>query len=357
MKKGYFSKKIVEWYSVYHRDLPWRNTQDPYKIWLSEIILQQTRVVQGLPYFQKFIQKYPTVTSLAKAKEQEVLRLWQGLGYYTRARNLHKCAKKVVTDFEGNFPQTWEELRTLPGIGNYTAAAIASFSFHQPVAVVDGNVYRVLSRIFGIEQDITSPAGRRFFAGLANQLVLINDPATYNQAIMEFGATHCLPKNPKCDWCDFSTRCFAFQHQQQMLFPVKLKRQKITKRYFYYFLLRRGGRMMMVERKGKDIWRGLYDFLLHEEGRSVAPNKVIEKLFAFKQGSKRTVLYNVSKAYTHILTHQVIHAYFTEVDWPSGNVLPKLLLSPEAKWFSVKQIENAPKSRLITRYLSDRGIL
>ena len=358
MKEGYFSKIIVEWYHAYHRDLPWRNTQDPYKIWLSEIILQQTRVLQGLPYYQKFIQNYPTVTSLAEAKEQEVLRLWQGLGYYTRARNLHKCARDVVKFFKGKFPPTFEELKTLPGIGDYTAAAIASFAFHQPVAVVDGNVYRVLSRVFGIDKDIGSPSGKIFFSELANQLILIQDPGTYNQAVMEFGATHCLPQNPKCETCVFKRNCFAYRHEQQDMLPVKIKRQKITKRYFYYFLIRRGTKILMMRRSKKDIWNGLFDFLLHEERRLIDPVKILMKLFPTKPRAMGTLRKNkISKGYRHILSHQVIHAHFIEVDWPSGKDLPALLPSSKAKWFSPKQIENVPKPVLITRYLEDRGIL
>ena len=358
MKKAYFSKIIVEWYQAAHRDLPWRNTQDPYKIWLSEIILQQTRVLQGLPYYQKFIQNYPTVTSLAEAKEQEVLRLWQGLGYYTRARNLHKCAREVVNFFKGKFPPTFEELRTLPGIGDYTAAAIASFAFRQPVAVVDGNVYRVLSRVFGIDKDIASPAGKKFFSELANKLIPIQDPGTYNQAVMEFGAMHCLPKNPKCETCIFRSNCFAYQHEQQDSLPVKIKQQKITKRYFYYFLIRRGAKILMMRRTKKDIWNGLFDFLLHEERRPVDPAKIFTKLFSPKREPLGALKKNrISKSYRHVLSHQVIHAHFLEVDWPSGKDLPTLLPSATAKWFSLKQIENLPKSVLITRYLEDSGIL
>lgn len=358
MKKGYFSKKIVEWYQADHRDLPWRNTQDPYKIWLSEIILQQTRVLQGLPYYQKFIQNYPTVASLAEAKEQEVLRLWQGLGYYTRARNLYKCAKEVVKNFKGKFPVTFEKLKTLPGVGDYTAAAIASFAFHQPVAVVDGNVYRVLSRVFGIDKDIASTAGKKFFSELANQLILIQDPGTYNQAVMEFGSTHCLPQNPKCGMCVFRVNCFAYQHEQQDTLPVKIKQQKITKRYFYYFLIRRGTKILMMRRTKKDIWNGLFDFLLHEERRPVDPAKIFTKLFSPKREPLGALKKNrISKSYRHVLSHQVIHAHFLEVDWPSGKDLPTLLPSATAKWFSLKQIENLPKAVLITRYLEDSGIL
>lgn len=357
MKEGYFSKKIVEWYQACHRDLPWRNTQDPYKIWLSEIILQQTRVLQGLPYYQKFIQYYPDITSLAEAKEQGVLRLWQGLGYYTRARNLHKCAREVVKNHDGRFPRTFGELKALPGIGDYTAAAIASFAFHQSVAVVDGNVYRVLSRVFGIDENIASPSGKKFFSELANKLIPIQDPGTYNQAVMEFGATHCLPQNPKCETCVFTRNCFAYQHEQQDTLPVKIKQRKITKRYFYYFLIRQDTKILMMRRNNKDIWNGLFEFPLHEEKRAVPPEDIFKKLFPMNRDLKGTLRNRISKAYRHVLTHQVIHAHFIEVDWPSGEVLSALLPSSKAKWLSSKQIEKVPKSVLITRYLEDSSIL
>ena len=197
MDKRYFSEKIVEWYHENKRNLPWRKTQEPYKIWLSEVILQQTRVVQGLPYYERFVSAYPTVTALAKAPEQEVMRLWQGLGYYTRARNLHKCAKTIVSAFRGKFPTSFEELKRLPGVGDYTAAAIASIAYKEPVAVVDGNVFRVLSRLFGIDTPINTPVGKKLFSQIANDLILREHPDIHNQAMMEFGATFCTPKNPK----------------------------------------------------------------------------------------------------------------------------------------------------------------
>ena len=358
MKKAYFSKKIVEWYAASHRDLPWRNTQDPYKIWLSEIILQQTRVAQGLPYYKRFIQNYPNVKSLAEANEREVLRLWQGLGYYTRARNLHSCAQKVSADLNRKFPRSWEELRKLPGIGDYTAAAIASFAFDQKVAVVDGNVYRVLARIFGIDKDITSTTGKKSFFELANQLIPDDQPGLYNQAIMEFGAMHCLPQNPRCVGCPFCKGCFAFQHEAQGLLPVKRKKKAVSRRYFYYFIFRMGNKILMTRRIQKDIWNGLFDFPLLEEKRSVPVARVLEKIF--QSGSNiQQVLTNaiVSIDYKHVLTHQTIYARFVEIDWPTGKRLPFALLSDDGAWYLTRQLEKLPKPRLITRYLEDRGIL
>ena len=351
MKKGDFSKKLIEWYDDHHRDLPWRNTQDAYKIWLSEIILQQTRVAQGLPYYRKFIRHYPNINSLAEAKEQEVLRLWQGLGYYTRARNLVKCAREVVANYAGKFPGTFQELKKLPGIGDYTAAAIASFAFEEPVAVVDGNVYRVLSRIFGIDKDIASTEGKKFFFALANKLIPADQPGTYNQSVMEFGARHCLPLNPNCDDCIFKKNCIAFQREKIDLLPVKIKRQKKAKRYFNYFLIRIGDKILMNERKGKDIWKGLFDFPLLETRYKEGAGAILRKEFPLERSSY------ISNDYKHILTHQLIHVRFMEFNWPAGKKLPSAPLFSKARLFSLEQIEKAPKPILIARYLEERGIL
>lgn len=358
MKKGFFSEKVVQWYGEHHRDLPWRNTQEPYKIWLSEIILQQTRVIQGLPYYKKFIQQYPKINFLARAKQEEVLRLWQGLGYYTRARNLHKCAQEVVKKFNGKFPTGFKELRKLPGIGDYTAAAIASFAFQEPVAVVDGNVYRVLSRIFGIHHDVDSGKGKRYFFDLANQLISKLDPGRYNQAIMEFGALQCIPKNPKCDECIFKKNCFAFQHNQQSLFPVNLKSKKVTQRHFYYYFIQRGKKILMTLRDQKDIWQGLYDFPLLEEIHSTSMEKIIGRMLAKTGLSSFSGSQNgKSRDYRHILTHQIIHARFIKFDWRKKNELPAGLPFAGAKWYSPRQIAQLPKPVLISRYLEDEVIL
>ncbi|NOT75359.1 MAG: A/G-specific adenine glycosylase [Cyclobacteriaceae bacterium] len=350
MKEGYFSKKIVQWYHESHRDLPWRNTQDAYKIWLSEIILQQTRVAQGLPYYQKFIQQYPDVRSLARAKEQDVLRLWQGLGYYTRARNLHKCAQEVVTKFGGKFPQTFEELKQLSGIGDYTAAAIASFAFHQPVAVVDGNVYRVLSRVFGIEKDVATPEGRKFFFKKANELISTTDPATHNQAVMEFGAMHCLPQNPKCEDCVFSKACVANLNALQSVLPVKSKKLKIRKRYMHYFIIRHGGKTLMKMREEKDIWKGLYDFHLIEKKRTHKIENLLEEndpLSNYHPATDR-------KPVKHILSHQHLIVKFIEIDIPSEKEFIRIGKTLGLKSYSLKAVEDLPKPILIERLLNSK---
>ncbi len=353
MKEGYFSKRIVEWYHEYHRDLPWRNTQDAYKIWLSEIILQQTRVAQGLPYFEKFILNYPDVHSLAGAKEREVLRLWQGLGYYTRARNLHKCAKEVRQKLHGKFPDSFEELKKLPGIGDYTAAAIASFAYHQRVAVVDGNVYRVLSRVFGIDANIASPEGKKIFTKKANEVISFTDPALHNQAIMEFGALHCTPVNPLCEECVLKKMCIAYKENLQHVLPVKIKKQKITTRHFYYFIIRSDSKILMTERKSKGIWKGLFDFPLHEEKKSVRPEKILNIYFSKGKGLMSSSENQLSKQYKHVLSHQVLQARFFVIDLPPGKIIPASFSQMNAQWFSLKQIEKLPKPALIARFLAD----
>ncbi|HTE33409.1 MAG TPA: A/G-specific adenine glycosylase, partial [Chryseolinea sp.] len=276
MDKRYFSDKVVEWYESNKRDLPWRETRDPYKIWLSEVILQQTRVNQGLPYYLRFIEKFPNVKSLANASEQEVLRQWQGLGYYTRARNLHKCAQQVVAQHESKFPDSFESLKKLAGIGEYTAAAIASIAFKQNVAVVDGNVFRVLSRIFGLSDEINSPQGRKLFKALANDLIDNRHPDLHNQAMMEFGALYCTPKNPACTLCIFAVGCFAAQKNMQHALPVKAGLKAPRKRYFYYLVVKKGRTLLMNKRGSRDIWNGMYDFCLTEKEKPLPLKALVQ---------------------------------------------------------------------------------
>ena len=219
----FFAKRLIKWYNFNKRELPWRSTSDPYKIWLSEIILQQTQVNQGLSYYLKFVEEFQTVKDLAKAPADKVMKLWQGLGYYSRARNLHEAAKNIVNEHKGEFPKAYEDIRALKGVGDYTAAAIASIAYNLPYAVVDGNVYRVLSRIFGIETPIDSTSGKKEFNELANELLTKKNPADYNQAIMEFGALYCRPKNPDCTNCIFNDKCEAYRLNKINLLPVKSK--------------------------------------------------------------------------------------------------------------------------------------
>lgn len=260
-----FSKQLIKWYLQNKRDLPWRNTTDSYPIWLSEIMLQQTRVAQGMPYFLSFTKAFPTVFDLANANEEQVLKLWQGLGYYSRARNLHQTAQFVANELNGVFPGTYAELLKLKGVGEYTAAAIASFSYNEAVPVVDGNVFRVLSRYFDVETDIALASTKKEFAALAYELMPKDNPAIFNQAIMEFGALQCVPKSPNCLVCVFNDSCAALQQKKVDVLPVKSKKLKVTARYFNYLVVEDEiGNTVLQKRTAKGIWHNLYEFPLLE---------------------------------------------------------------------------------------------
>jgi A/G-specific adenine glycosylase len=350
MGKRYFSDIIVKWYLDNKRSLPWRETTDPYRIWLSEVILQQTRVIQGLPYYQQFVKMYPSVHTLAEAKEQEVLRLWQGLGYYSRARNLHKCAKAVVERFEGKFPRSFDDLQQLPGIGEYTAAAVASFAFNEPVAVVDGNVFRILARIFGMETPINTPQGKKQFTEIANQLISKTNPALHNQAVMEFGALFCTPYNPKCPECPFNTTCIAHKQSLVNILPTKLPKRKSRKRYFYYLVVEKNRTLLMKKREGKDIWHGLFDFVLIERDKPVKTEKLLAD-DQYKAWFQKIDGITVSKKYKHILTHQTIHCRFIHVKAKSSFSFRDKGLS----FYSPPEIADLPKPALISRYLTEQN--
>jgi A/G-specific adenine glycosylase len=347
-----FSKVIIEWYRENRRALPWRESHDPYRIWLSEVILQQTRVNQGLPYYISFTNEFPSVIDLARAPEDRVLRLWQGLGYYSRARNLHKCAKVVAEKYNGQFPSTYEELITLPGIGPYTAAAIASIAFNEKVAVVDGNVFRVLARIFGIDLDISSNEGKRHFQQLANELISKDHPGDHNQAVMEFGATHCTPVNPKCTSCPFSRKCVAYKKELVAMLPVKEKKLKKRTRYFYYFILRDNKKIAMRKRDARDIWNGLYEFMLIE---SPADRKPIEIVKSNPLLSLKPHMVRETGAIRHVLTHQLLIIRFFEVEVDIALLTKKRLLPDGLAFISLKQAEKFPKPIAITRYLEQNG--
>lgn len=352
MDKRYFSDKLVKWYELNKRDLPWRETRDPYRIWLSEVILQQTRVSQGLPYYLKFVEKYPTVEALAAAEEQDVLRLWQGLGYYSRARNLHACAKQVVAEYASSFPTTYQELRKLKGVGDYTAAAIASIAYKEAVAVVDGNVFRVLSRVFGIEAPIDTSSGKKIFVELANELVSKTVPDAHNQAVMEFGATYCTPRNPSCGDCILRSGCFAAENKLQFSLPIKSRSISVRDRHFYYFVIQKGNNYLMKKRTEKDIWQGLFDFFMIEETKPIKIEKLITRfnsIYSLDVQAKDLVL---SDTYKHILSHQVINARFIFLKKVSNNFAKE----PFA-FYSAKKIEDLPKPVLISRFLEDYQLL
>jgi A/G-specific adenine glycosylase len=307
----WFNKGITNWYEKNKRDLPWRNHKDPYKIWLSEIILQQTQVKQGLSYYLKFVKNYPTIKHLANATEDQVLKDWQGLGYYSRARNMHFAAKEWVSTNKTNFPATHSEIKALKGVGDYTAAAIASFAYNLPHAVVDGNVYRLLSRVFGIKKPIDSSDGKKQFQILADNLLDQKNPATYNQAIMEFGSQYCKPSNPDCENCVFKNKCYAFANNKVMALPIKSKKSKVINRYFnYLILIDKSNTILLNRRSAGDIWQGLYDFNLIETESDLEAEKLFnQKKFKEIVGKNFSVL-DVSKTYKHVLTHRNLFAKF-----------------------------------------------
>ncbi len=349
MEKKEFSKLLINWYNKNKRSLPWRESHDPYRIWLSEILLQQTRVAQGLPYYYRFLEAFPNIKALANASEKEVLRLWQGLGYYSRARNLHFTAKTIVSDYNAKLPTAYKELLALKGVGNYTAAAIASFAYNEHVAVVDGNVYRVLARVFGIKEDISSPSGQKTFQLLANELLPLPDSATHNQAIMEFGALQCTPKNPLCEGCPAAFMCYAFAKKEQAILPVKLKKTLKINRYFHYLALKSGTKYLLKERIEKDIWQGLYEFPLLEENELMEIGALLKKEFG--KAAKNAQIRSESRIYKHVLSHQNLYVKFWIVEAPE--LAEKLINNDEFCFFSIKAIHDLPKPVLINKFLED----
>jgi len=309
-KMGLFSNQLIKWYRQNLRQLPWRETVDPYKIWISEVIMQQTRVAQGLPYYEKFIQKYPTVKKLAEAQQDEILQLWQGLGYYSRARNMHFTAKEVMRIYYGKFPSQYDELINLKGIGDYTASAISSFSINEKRATVDGNVYRVIARYFGIEEATDSQAGKKIFKELAEEIISQKLPGIHNQAMMEFGATYCLPRNPNCNNCIFASKCVANLTGRVQELPFKSKKTKVRQRFLSYFVFHDNINCILKKRDGKDIWHGLFDFPLVEtksEKKSKAENIEIGRILKdFKVKTEQTEIVKVK----HILSHQQLQIEF-----------------------------------------------
>ncbi|WP_264566942.1 A/G-specific adenine glycosylase [Flavobacterium sp. N3904] len=311
-----FSNTLIKWYLQNKRDLPWRKTTDPYPIWLSEIMLQQTRVAQGTPYFLSFTAAFPTVFDLADANEEQVLKLWQGLGYYSRARNLHKTAQTVAYQSEGIFPNNYSDLLKLKGIGEYTAAAIASFSYNECVPVVDGNVFRVLSRYFDIETDIAQASAKKEFAALAFELMPKNNPAQFNQAIMEFGALQCVPKSPNCTVCVFNSSCAALQKKKVDQLPVKSKKTKVRNRYFNYIVVEDDlGNTIIQKRTAKGIWHNLYEFPLLETEKVEDFDTVarqIQQQF-FQENEIASLLEYNEQSIIHKLSHQHLHIKFWKV--------------------------------------------
>ena len=340
-----FTKRLQEWHEDIQRDLPWKATDDPYKIWLSEIILQQTRVAQGKKYYLPFIERFPTVQSLAASSEDEVLSLWKGLGYYSRARNLRVAAQQVCTDFDGMFPKDYQKLLSLKGVGPYTAAAISSFAFHLPHAVVDGNVFRVLGRIYGITTPIDSAEGKKHFHQLAHEVLDKTNPAAHNQAIMDFGAVQCTPKSPKCSICPMQDSCIAFELNQVTIIPVKAKKIKVRSRHFNFFVIMEQGKIVLEKRTEKDIWKGLYQLPLIESTSEIDPEKLVnEAIKKFTQPLDAADLQFIRSSKQR-LTHQLINGYFYEVQ--------VTLNTDDYKSYTAKEIEQVGIPKIVSDFLSD----
>ncbi len=341
--RSWFSRALLPWYRENKRPLPWRTSPDPYRIWLSEVILQQTRVDQGTAYWHRFVERFPSVSQLAKASEDQVLRLWQGLGYYSRARNLRTAAQQVVKEHGGQFPADHATLLKLKGVGDYTASAIASICFGIPEPVVDGNVYRVLSRAFGIATPIDSTTGKKDFRALAAELISKEHPGDHNQAVMELGATVCTPRNPRCDECPLARKCIAKAEGRIADLPVKASKTKTRTRHFNYLLIEGNSGIYLRKRTGKDIWQGLWELPMIETEKPATAA-------VLKKHGNYTSVKRIEGPVKHVLSHQVIHAVFWDVR------VPKQFRKPDG-WVSMdeKLVERHAKPRLVDRFLPTRS--
>jgi len=348
--KKFFFEFLIKWNrNKNKREMPWKGEKDPYKIWISEIILQQTRVQQGLTYYNRFIEAWPNIKSLAEANEQEVYKLWEGLGYYSRCRNLMASARYINDELGGRFPDTYEDILSLKGIGDYTASAIASFAFNQPYAVVDGNVFRVLARFFRIHAPIDSTEGKKIFRSLANMLLDKSNPAEYNQAIMDFGAIVCKPLLPSCSECPLQKKCVASQKNLVGLLPIKAKGIKTRQRFFNYLVVEYGSNVYVSQRTEKDIWQNLYEFILIETDRMIPEDEFFEGqsfLTLFKKNSVK--IDKVSKTYSQKLTHQTITGRFIHITL-------KKAVQPLKKYVPVSknELKKLAFPKFIASYLQD----
>ncbi|MFW5755077.1 MAG: A/G-specific adenine glycosylase [Tangfeifania sp.] len=344
---SHFTAQIYRWYTKNKRELPWRETSDPYKIWISEIILQQTRVDQGTAYYYRFIERFPTVKKLAEAGEDDVLKNWQGLGYYSRARNIHSTARYIQNELGGKFPDTHKAILQLKGIGPYTAAAIASFAFNLPYPALDGNVYRVLSRYFGIETPVDSTKGKKEFHNLANEFIPAGNPGFHNQAMMEFGALQCTPK-PNCSKCPVFDSCFAYRHKMVAQFPVKEKKARQRKRYFYYFLIENGEFIYLEKRLGNDIWKNLYQFPLVETTEELTEHDITElKNISFLNGCAKN-LKKITPVRKHVLSHQIIFARLIHLETDSFCSLKNTFIKIEKK-----NLNDYAVPRLVEKFIQE----
>ncbi|NND77393.1 MAG: A/G-specific adenine glycosylase [Flavobacteriales bacterium] len=335
--KARSSYDLLSWYEKEHRELPWRKTKEPYMIWLSEIIMQQTRVDQGMSYYFKFLELFPTVHDLAKAKESEVLNAWQGLGYYSRGRNLHHSAKRIVEEFDGMFPDNYNSLLSLKGVGPYTAAAISSICFNEQRAVVDGNVERFISRRFGVKEAVNESKGKKIIAEYANEMIPSDRPGDHNQAMMEMGATVCTPKKPKCGECIFNGNCFALKNDLINELPLKTKKTKVKDRNINYLVCQFQDELLMQERREKDIWLGLHDFPNSLSNKKEYDRQLGKQNYAFVGEAVRMI---------HILSHQKLNVSFQKV-----MIDEKSKVQIDGIWQDPKGIESTPIPRLIEKYL------
>lgn len=322
-----FAETLISWYDDHKRDLPWRGETDPYKIWVSEIILQQTRVQQGWDYYHRFLDNFPNVKTLAEADEEKVLKVWQGLGYYSRARNMHAAAREIMAEHHGIFPQTYDKIRSLKGIGNYTAAAITSIAFHLPYPAVDGNVIRIVSRIFGICDDVTQPAVLKRITAICETEIDPAQPGVFNQAAMDFGAMQCVPRNPKCDGCPFQSNCYAFKNNLTDTLPIKKKKVESKHRFFHFTIYLSDNQTIIEKRTGSDIWKNMYQFPLTETDSEKWPEKPV---FVTRE----------------VLSHQIIHAaYYVK----NVKKLPKTAENQSVIDFD--EIEKLPMPKIMTLFL------
>jgi A/G-specific adenine glycosylase len=344
-----FTQLLLQWHTNENtRSMPWKGEKDPYKIWLSEIILQQTRVEQGWSYYEKFIAAFPTVTHLARANEKKVFKLWEGLGYYTRCKNLIATARILANDHKGVFPHTYEAIKALPGIGPYTAAAIASFAFNEPHAVVDGNVQRIIARYFGISTPVDTTAGKKLYQELAQSLLDTCKPGIYNQAIMDFGAVVCKPQNPLCDSCVQQADCEAYNHNLVNQLPVKQKKPVRKERWLYYFLIEYKGKLYIKQRTAKDIWENLFEFVLFESPAAVAEIRPGMPFLKKLLKGRSFAIESISRMYRQQLTHQTLHGRFIRL-----SVTEPLSSLNDYQLVDKKQLEQYAFPRFITTYLNE----
>ncbi|MBX2931390.1 MAG: A/G-specific adenine glycosylase [Chitinophagaceae bacterium] len=347
-----FTSTLMQWHKKHNkRTMPWKGEKDPYKIWLSEIILQQTRVEQGTAYYEKFIHTYPTIHQLAKAKDEAVFKLWEGLGYYNRCKNLLFTARKIVAEYKGIFPTNYEDILQLKGVGTYTAAAIAAFAYNQPYAVVDGNVFRVLSRYFGIDTAIDSTEGKQLFTKLAYTVLDKKNAALYNQAIMDFGATVCKPFLPQCHQCIIKTHCTAYTNGQVNQLPIKEKKLTKKKRWLYYFIFKCENEILIHQRMNKDIWQNLFEFYCFETDTQIQWNKKLIESVLKELNIQQYHNIHISKEYEQQLTHQHISGKFIQIDLFA---IPTTLKTYQ--WIAEKNIHQLAFPKFINHFMENEGV-